>query len=129
MSLGTCFIFVGGANLFQNIGARFQNKIVIINEATFTRRGVFIWRNNHLWDSENPYAVKKIQHECKLWYRSFLGYRYKHVNAKQLLKILMPSKTEWLTTMAVMSASTTSNVMNGFVNRVGMLVGVDDVGH
>ncbi|KAJ8956900.1 hypothetical protein NQ318_014318, partial [Aromia moschata] len=28
--------------------------ILFTDEATFTRRGVFNWRNNHLWDSENP---------------------------------------------------------------------------
>ncbi|KAJ8943501.1 hypothetical protein NQ318_016281 [Aromia moschata] len=46
----------------------FLNKFLFTDEATFTRRGVFNWRNNHLWDSENPHSVKErhFQHEFKV---------------------------------------------------------------
>ncbi|XP_023310007.1 uncharacterized protein LOC111691430 [Anoplophora glabripennis] len=46
----------------------FLNRILFTDEATFTRRGVFNWKNNHLWDSENPHAVKEkhFQHEFKV---------------------------------------------------------------
>ncbi|KAJ8940109.1 hypothetical protein NQ318_016025 [Aromia moschata] len=37
----------------------FLNKILFTDEATFTRWGVFNWRNNHLWDSENPHPLKQ----------------------------------------------------------------------
>jgi hypothetical protein len=38
------------------------------DEATFTRRGVFNWRNSHYWEEENPHAIKArhFQHKFKL---------------------------------------------------------------
>lgn len=46
----------------------FLSKILFTDEATFTRRGVFNWKNNHLWNSENPRAVRErhFQHEFKI---------------------------------------------------------------
>ena len=46
----------------------FLNDLLFTDEATFTRRGVFNWKNNHLWDSENPHALKErhFQHEFKV---------------------------------------------------------------
>ncbi|KAJ8959667.1 hypothetical protein NQ318_021855 [Aromia moschata] len=45
----------------------FLTKILFTDEATFTRRGVFNWRSNHLRDSESPHAVKErhFLHEFK----------------------------------------------------------------
>lgn len=52
----------------QNEDRNFLDKILFTDEATFTRRGVFNWRNNHLWDSENPHAIRErhFQHEFKI---------------------------------------------------------------
>ncbi|CAG9840654.1 unnamed protein product [Diabrotica balteata] len=38
------------------------------DEATFTRREVFNWRNSDYWEEENPHAIKArhFQHEFKL---------------------------------------------------------------
>lgn len=46
----------------------FLEKNLFTDEATFTRRGVFNWHNNHLWDYENPHGVKArtFQHEFKV---------------------------------------------------------------
>lgn len=46
----------------------FPNRIHFTDEATFTRRGVFNLKNNHLWDFENPHAIKEMhfQHEFKM---------------------------------------------------------------
>ncbi|KAJ8961584.1 hypothetical protein NQ318_014836 [Aromia moschata] len=37
----------------------FLNTILFTDEATFTRRGIFNWRNNYLWNSENRHPVKE----------------------------------------------------------------------
>lgn len=52
----------------QNADRNFLDKILFTDEATFTRRGVFNRRNNHLWDSENPHAIRErhFQHEFKI---------------------------------------------------------------
>lgn len=43
----------------------FINKILFTDEATFTRRGVFNWHNNHAWELENPRLTRErhFQHE------------------------------------------------------------------
>ncbi|KAJ8935867.1 hypothetical protein NQ318_019451 [Aromia moschata] len=42
----------------------FLNKILFTDEDTFTRRGVFNWRDNDLCNCENPHA-RHFQHEFK----------------------------------------------------------------
>lgn len=59
------------ANFFQRqqqIDPLFVVKILFTDEATFTRRGVFNFRNKHLWESENPHAVaeRHFQEEFKI---------------------------------------------------------------
>lgn len=51
-----------------NVNNNFVSNILFSDEATFTRRGVFNWRNCHIWDNENPHSVKEahFQHELKL---------------------------------------------------------------
>ncbi|KAJ8947917.1 hypothetical protein NQ318_005144 [Aromia moschata] len=41
----------------QTENPNFLNTILFTNEA-ITRREIFNWRNNYLWDSENPHPVK-----------------------------------------------------------------------
>jgi hypothetical protein len=52
----------------QNAEQIFLNKILFTDEATFTRRGVFNFRNKHTWDTENPFLVteRHFQHEFKI---------------------------------------------------------------
>lgn len=52
----------------KNLNANFVNNILFTDEATFTRRGVFNWRNSHSWDIENPHVVREahFQHEFKI---------------------------------------------------------------
>lgn len=56
----------------------FIKNITFTDEATFTRRGVFNWRNAHIWDIENPHLPREshFQHEFKInvWC-GFLGDR------------------------------------------------------
>lgn len=49
----------------QNDDNMFLNKILFTDEATFTRRGVFNWRNNHYYSIDNPHVTKErhFQHE------------------------------------------------------------------
>lgn len=52
----------------KNENRNFIKNILFTDEATFTRRGVFNWRNSHSWDIENPHLFRKshIQHEFKI---------------------------------------------------------------
>ena len=52
----------------QNRDPMFLNKVLFTDEATFTRRGVFNFRNKHAWDIENPHLVaeRHFQHEFKI---------------------------------------------------------------
>ena len=52
----------------QNANPMFLNKILFTDEATFTRRGVFNFRNKHAWNLENPHLVteRHFQHEFKI---------------------------------------------------------------
>ncbi|XP_066257045.1 uncharacterized protein [Euwallacea similis] len=52
----------------QNEDPNFLNKILFTDEATFARRGIFNWKSSHLWDFENPNAVREthFQHEFKI---------------------------------------------------------------
>lgn len=52
----------------QNGNPDFLDTILFTDEATFTRRGIFNWKNNHLWDSQNPHAKREthFQHEFKI---------------------------------------------------------------
>lgn len=51
-----------------NNNPTFLNNILFTDEATFTRRGVFNWRNSHAWETENPRLKKDrhFQHEFKI---------------------------------------------------------------
>jgi hypothetical protein len=46
----------------------FIGRIAFTDEATFTRRGVFNWRNSHVWSEENPHVIKEhhFQHEFSI---------------------------------------------------------------
>jgi hypothetical protein len=46
----------------------FINKIMFTDEATFTRRGIFNFRNKHSWDIANPNVIteRHFQHEFKI---------------------------------------------------------------
>ena len=46
----------------------FLNKILFTDEATFTRRCIFNFRNRHAWELENPHLVleRHFQHEFKI---------------------------------------------------------------
>lgn len=46
----------------------FLKKVLFTDEATFTRRGVFNWRNNHYYDFANPHQYKEthFQHEFSI---------------------------------------------------------------
>lgn len=50
----------------------FVNKILFTDEATFTRRGIFNYKNGHTWSDENPNCttVRHFQHEFKfnVWF-------------------------------------------------------------
>lgn len=52
----------------QNLDREFLNNVLFTDEATFTRRGVFNFRNKHIWDNENPYVVteRHFQREFKI---------------------------------------------------------------
>uniref|UniRef100_V5GHS2 Transposable element Tc3 transposase n=3 Tax=Anoplophora glabripennis TaxID=217634 RepID=V5GHS2_ANOGL len=52
----------------QNADPTFYNKILFTDEATFTRRGVFNWRNSHSWELENPHLPREqhFQHEFSI---------------------------------------------------------------
>lgn len=52
----------------HNGDQNFIKNIMFTDEATFTRRGIFNWRNSHYWEEENPHALKErhFQHEFKL---------------------------------------------------------------
>lgn len=52
----------------QNDDPMFLNKVLFTDEATFTRRGIFNFRNKHAWDIENPNLVvdRHFQHEFKI---------------------------------------------------------------
>lgn len=52
----------------QNRNPLFLNNILFTDEATFTRRGVFNFRNMHAWDMENPHLIteRHFQHEFKI---------------------------------------------------------------
>lgn len=52
----------------HNRDRNFVKNTLFTDEATFTRRGVFNWRNTHYWEVENPHAVKErhFQHEFKI---------------------------------------------------------------
>lgn len=43
----------------HNHDPTFINRILFTDEATFTRRGVFNWRNNHTWEVENPHLTRE----------------------------------------------------------------------
>ena len=43
----------------QSNDATFLKRILFTDEATFTRRGVFNWRNNHTWEQENPHLIRE----------------------------------------------------------------------
>lgn len=44
----------------QNDDPTFYNKILFTDEATFTRRGIFNWRNSHSWELENPHLPREV---------------------------------------------------------------------
>ena len=52
----------------QNNDPTFYSKILFTDEATFTRRGVFNWRNSHSWEIENPHLPREhhFQHEFSI---------------------------------------------------------------
>lgn len=52
----------------QNTDPMFLNRVLFTDEATFTRRGVFNYRNRHAWENENPHLVveRHFQHEFKV---------------------------------------------------------------
>lgn len=52
----------------QNLDPTFINRILFTDEATFTRRGIFNLRNNHIWEIENPHVKRErhFQHEFKI---------------------------------------------------------------
>lgn len=52
----------------QRANRNFLENILFTDEATFTRRGVFNWRNSHYWDVENPHLPKEshFQQEFKI---------------------------------------------------------------
>lgn len=52
----------------QHIDHQFLNNVLFTDEATFTRRGVFNFRNKHVWDIENPHVVSErhFQQEFKI---------------------------------------------------------------
>ncbi|KAJ8918518.1 hypothetical protein NQ315_015225 [Exocentrus adspersus] len=60
--------FAHFCRLQQNADPMFLNKVLFTDEATFTRRGVFNFRNKHAWDLENPHLVSErhFQHEFKI---------------------------------------------------------------
>ncbi|KAJ8913071.1 hypothetical protein NQ315_006572 [Exocentrus adspersus] len=51
----------------HNEDPTFLDRILFTDEATFTRRGIFNYRNKHVWDTENPHAItaRHFQHEFK----------------------------------------------------------------
>ncbi|XP_050305585.1 uncharacterized protein LOC126742824 [Anthonomus grandis grandis] len=51
-----------------NADPLFLNKILFTDEATFTRRGIFNFRNKHTWALQNPHSVheRHFQHEFKI---------------------------------------------------------------
>lgn len=57
-------------NLLQraNNDPLFVNTILFTDEATFTRRGIFNWRNNHYYDTVNPHVTRErhFQHEFSI---------------------------------------------------------------
>lgn len=60
--------FCNFLNQKQDLDPDFPKKILFTDEATFTRRGVFNWRNNHSWEQENPHAIRErhFQHEFSI---------------------------------------------------------------
>lgn len=52
----------------KNQNRNFIKNILFTDEATFTRRGVFNWRNSHSWDIENPHLFRPshFQNEFKI---------------------------------------------------------------
>lgn len=52
----------------HNDDPTFLKKILFTDEATFTRRGIFNWRNSHSWELENPHLprVTHFQHEFSI---------------------------------------------------------------
>ncbi|KAJ8910642.1 hypothetical protein NQ315_012510 [Exocentrus adspersus] len=52
----------------HNEDPTFLDRILFTDEATFTRRGIFNYRNKHVWDTENPHAVtaRHFQHKFKV---------------------------------------------------------------
>lgn len=52
----------------HNDDPHFLSKVLFTDEATFTRRGVFNFRNKHVWDNENPHVLRErhFQHEFKI---------------------------------------------------------------
>lgn len=42
----------------QNNNAQLMKSVLFTDEATFTRRGVFNWRNSHIWAEENPHKAR-----------------------------------------------------------------------
>lgn len=52
----------------QNEDRSFYKNILFTDEATFTRRGVFNWRNSHSWQLENPHLIRErhFQYEFKI---------------------------------------------------------------
>lgn len=52
----------------QTINRNFIENVLFTDEATFTRRGVFNWRNSHYWDVENQHTPREshFQQEFKI---------------------------------------------------------------